>query len=140
MNDSPAASSTVVAVNLAGSDVGAGWGKARTVAVAEVSDGVVTRWTEHEVGWDALHDEGHKGAHHARIVRFCREHGVQVVVTGHLGAPMHRTLIKLGCKVVTGLTGDARDAAVTAVDAPASEPVVGATSPGPVAVTIQPLR
>ena len=131
MTDSAAPQETVVAVNLAGSAVGAGWGRARVVAVAHITDGQVTDWTEHPVGWDALHDQGHEGAHHARIVRFCRQHGVQVVVTGHLGPPMHRTLIKLGCKVVTGLAGEARAAAVVAVDAPASQPLPGATCPGP---------
>ena len=39
---------------------------------------------------------------------------MQVVVTGHMGPPMQNTLVKLGCRLVLGLTGDARSAAVTA--------------------------
>lgn len=137
-------SPTVVAVNLAGTEVGGGLGRARTMAVAHVADGQVTGWSEHEVGWDALHGQGPEGSHHARIVRFVREHGVTVVVTGHLGPPMHNTLTKLGCKVVTDLAGDARAAAVAAVDAPASAPAAGghhhgpADPVGPVGVTIAP--
>lgn len=107
-------STTVVAVNLAGTAVGAGWGKAHRVAVAQVADGVLVGWSEHEVAWDVSHDLGAEGSHHARIVRFCREQGVQVVVTGHMGPPMQNTLVKLGCRLVLGLTGDARTAAVTA--------------------------
>lgn len=136
-------SPTVVAVNLAGPDVGGGWGKARTVAVAHVTDGQVTGWAEHQVGWDALHGTGPEGSHHARIVRFCREHDVTVIVTGHLGPPMHHTLTKLGVKVVTNLTGDARTAAVAAVSAPASPPAAGHHRhgpTGPVGVTIEPPR
>ena len=135
---------TVVAVTLAGTDVGGGLGRAPVVAVATVADGQVTGWTEHQVGWDALHGQGSEGSHHARIVRFVRENEVNVVVAAHLGPPMHHTLTKLGCKVVLGLAGDARAAAVAAVDAPASEPAAGGHHhghhhdglPGPVGITI----
>ncbi len=133
---------TVVAVNLAGPEVGGGLGKARTVAVAHVTDGEITSWAEYAVGWDVLHDEGQHGSHHGRIVRFFREHDVTVVVTGHLGPPMHNTLTKLGCKVVTSLVGDARAAAVAAVDTPASPPAAGGHhGPArPVGITIEPPR
>lgn len=113
MTETPS-TATVVAVNLAADQVGGGWGKAHDVAIARVVDGQVVDWQEHEVGWDELHGQGAEGAHHARIVRFCREHGVQVVVTGHMGPPMQNTLAKLGARVVLGLTGDARAAAVQA--------------------------
>ena len=132
---------TVVAVNLAGPDVGSGLGRARTMAVAHVADGQVTQWTEHTVGWDDLHGQGPEGSHHARIVRFVRDNQVAVVVTGHLGPPMHHTLTQLGCKVVTGLTGDARAAAVAAVEAPASGPAAGPHHhgpAGPAGITIAP--
>ena len=105
---------TVVAVNLAGTAVGTGWGKAHRVAVGQVADGVLVAWAEHEVAWDVSHGLGAEGSHHARIVRFCRDQGVQVVVTGHMGTPMQHTLVRLGCRLVLGLTGDARAAAVTA--------------------------
>ena len=83
-------------------------------AVAEVTDGAVTRWTEHDVAWDRLHDEGGEGSHHARIVRFVREHGAEVIVPGHMGPPMQHTLGKLGTRLVLGATGDAKAAALAA--------------------------
>jgi predicted Fe-Mo cluster-binding NifX family protein len=107
-------STTVVAVSLAGTAVGTGWGRAHWVALAQIADGALVGWTEHEVAWDVSHDLGTEGSHHARVVRFCREHNVQVVVTGNLGQSMQNTLVKLGCRLVLGLTGDARAAAVTA--------------------------
>ena len=94
--------------------VGGGWGKAPRIAVAEVTDGAVTTWTEHDVEWDRLHDEGEHGSHHARIVRFVRENAGEVIVTGHMGPPMQQTLGKLGVRLVLGATGDARAAAVAA--------------------------
>jgi predicted Fe-Mo cluster-binding NifX family protein len=114
MTETPTAA-TVVAVHIVAGQVGDGWGKAHDVAIARVADGQVVDWAEHEVAWDESHDQGTEGSHHARIVRFCREHGVQVVVTGHMGPPMQNTLDKLGARVVLGLTGDAREAAVRAV-------------------------
>ena len=90
--------------------VGSGWGKASRVAVAVVEDGAIAQWQEHEVGWDRLHDEGGEGAHHARIVRFVREHQVTRVVAGHMGAPMQHTLGLLGLSIHLGAAGDARSA------------------------------
>ena len=95
--------------------VGGGWGRAPRIAVAEVVGGEVTRWEEHDVEWDRLHDDAGEGGHHARIVRFVREHEGEVVVTGHMGPPMQNTLGKLGVRLVLGATGDARAAAVAAV-------------------------
>lgn len=107
--------STVVAVNVSGSLVGGGWGRAQRVAVATVEDGALTSWEEHDVRWDLAHGEGTEGSHHARIVRFLREHGVQVVVTGHMGPPMARMLATMGIRAVVDVAGDARGAAVAAV-------------------------
>ena len=105
----------IVCVNVTeDGQVGGGWGRAPRVAVAEVTDGAVVRWTEHDVAWDRLHDEGGEGSHHARIVRFLREQGVEVVVTGHMGPPMQHTMGRLGVRVVLGASGDARAAAVAA--------------------------
>jgi len=106
--------SIVVAVNVVGDQVGGGWGRAAQVALATVDGGAIVDWTEHDVRWDLAHGQGAEGSHHARIVRFLRENGVQVVVTGHMGPPMANTLDKLGVRTVLGLTGDARTAAVTA--------------------------
>lgn len=94
--------------------VGGGLGRARTVAVADVHDGQVATWTEVDVGWGDLHGTGPEGTHHARIVRFVREHGIECVVTSGLGDGMRTTLGKLGVVVRTDLDGDARAAAVAA--------------------------
>lgn len=104
----------IVCVTIESDDVGGGWGKARTVALATVSDAAITDWREVDVRWDIAHDEGTEGSHHARIVRFLRENGVEVVVAGHMGPPMRNTLAKLGVRTVIGASGDARAAALAA--------------------------
>jgi predicted Fe-Mo cluster-binding NifX family protein len=86
------------------------WGKARSVAVATADSGRIAGWTEVEVGWDRLHDEGTEGSHHARVVRFVREHEVTDVLAGHMGEGMQHTLGKLGVRVHLGADGDARAA------------------------------
>lgn len=95
-------------------DVGGGLGRAQTMAVADVRDGEVVSWTEVHVGWGDLHDTGPEGTHHARIVRFVRENGLEGVVTSGLGEGMRRTMGKLGVIVRTDLQGDARAAAAVA--------------------------
>lgn len=92
--------------------VGHSWGKAPAVALAVISDGAIVGWSEHAVGWDALHDEGTEGSHHARVVRFLREHDVAGVASAHMGPPMQNTLAKLGIAVDLGAQGDARTAAL----------------------------
>lgn len=94
--------------------VGGGLGKAAHVALATVTDGQVGEWTEHEVEWDRLHDEGTEGAHHARIVKFLREHGVEMVVARGIGPGMQNTLGKMGVRFTLGVQGDARQAVVDA--------------------------
>ena len=69
------------------------------------------------VAWDEAHDTGTEGAHHARIVRFLKDHEVGAVVVGHMGAGMHHTIQKMGLAVHTGAEGNARDAVVTATQA-----------------------
>lgn len=117
MTQPTAPAPVVVAVSLAGTQVGGGWGKAQRVAIARVADGTVTDWQEHDVRWDVAHDEGTEGSHHARIVRFLRENGVQVVATGHMGPPMARMLSTMGIRAVVDVTGDARTVAVEAATA-----------------------
>lgn len=87
------------------------WGRAARVAVAEVHDGRVAQWEEHEVGWDRLHDEGTEGSHHARVARFLMEHHVDAVVAHHMGAGMQQMLQRMGVAVRLGAAGDARIAA-----------------------------
>ena len=86
------------------------WGKADRVAVADVVDGDIVNWDEVEVGWSRLHDEGTPGSHHARVVTFLREHGVEAVVVDHMGDGMVRMLDTLGLPVHSGAAGDARAA------------------------------
>lgn len=114
INGNQAATSipVVVAVNLVGENVGAGLGRAHWMAIATVSGDDITSWDEYEVAWDIWHDQGAEGTHHARIVRFLREHGVQAVVTGHAGPPMINTMLKLGVLPLLGATGPARSAVI----------------------------
>lgn len=94
--------------------VGGGFGRASRVAVADVAGGEVGSWAEYDVGWDRLHDEGGEGAHHARIVRFVREHEVTAVVTRHMGPGMQHTLAKMRVAVHLGADGAARTAVLLA--------------------------
>lgn len=86
------------------------FGKAETMAVATVTDGDITDWQLHEVGWDVLHDQGEHGQHHARIVRFLKENRVQRVLFAHAGQPMLHTMAKMGLELVQVAQMDAREA------------------------------
>lgn len=90
--------------------VGHAWGKAAVVAVAAVTDHELTSWTEHEVRWDVAHDAGSHGEHHARVVRFLRDHGVTHVIAHHMGPGMVDTLAKLQILVSAPAAVDAREA------------------------------
>lgn len=92
--------------------VGHSWGRAQTVAIADVTPDGVNHWQEFPVGWDVLHDEGSDGAHHARVVSFLREHHVTGVALNHVGAGMHRMLTTMGVYLVTGASGDATEAVI----------------------------
>jgi predicted Fe-Mo cluster-binding NifX family protein len=94
--------------------VGPRWGRADRVALAEVAGGEIGDWQEHAVGWGTLHDQGTEGAHHARIARFLRDNQVQAIAVHHVGPGMERMLGSMAIRVVTGLCGDARRAAVEA--------------------------
>jgi len=110
----------IVAINVIGDAVGGGLGRAQSMAVAEVDDGQVQSWEVFDVRWDLSHDQpdpsGH-GAHHARIVKFMKDHGIEAVVTGHAGPPMVHTLDLMGIPVLVGGEGDARQAAIDGVAA-----------------------
>ena len=90
------------------------WGKADQVAVADVVDGAVQSWQVCDTNWHRLHDEGHHGAHHARVVRFLRDNKVEGVVIDHAGAPMMNTMHKLGLTIVVNASGPAREAVLAA--------------------------
>lgn len=87
-----------------------GWGRAAVVGVAEVRGGEIVSWVEHEVRWDLSHDAGPEGEHHARVVRFLREHGVTHVIAHRMGPGMTHTLGRLGVTVTHPLDPDARQA------------------------------
>ena len=86
------------------------WGRAARVAIATVDAGRITAWDEHAVAWDVLHDVGTEGGHHARVAAFLKDHGVEVVVAGHMGPPMAQMLAKMRILARTGAQGDARAA------------------------------
>lgn len=105
--------SLTVAVNLDGTEVGGGLGRAQTLALASVAlEGTILDWRVESVGWDVLHDQGPHGSHHGRIVTFMQENQVSVVVAGHAGPPMVNTLLKLGILPLLGIDGDAKAAAL----------------------------
>jgi len=94
--------------------VDASWGRAPRVAVATVEDGRISAWEEHAVAWDVLHDVGTEGGHHGRVATFLRDHGVEVVVAGHMGPPMVQMLGKMRILARLGAHGDARAAVLQA--------------------------
>lgn len=92
------------------------FGKAESMAVVTVVDGRISDWQLHEVGWDVLHDQGDHGQHHARIVRFLKDHGVQRVVFAHAGQPMLNTMSKMGLELVQVGSMEARQAVIQAAE------------------------
>ncbi len=95
-------------------EVDSRWGRAARVAIARVEHGRVVDWKEHAVAWDALHDVGTEGGHHARVATFLRSQGVEVVVAGHMGPPMAQMLDSMRILVRLGAQGDAQAAAAAA--------------------------
>jgi len=91
------------------------WGRADRVAIVQASPEGITDWQEFDVGWSTLHDSGGEGSHHARVVRFLREHKVGSVVAHHMGPGMVHTLDRMGLPVHLGAAGDAREAVLTAL-------------------------
>lgn len=91
------------------------WGKAHWIGVAEVTDDAIAAWRIHEVAWDVLHDEGTHGSHHARVVRFLREQGIEAVVVDHVGEGMFRMLRTMGIPILQATPGDARASILAAL-------------------------
>lgn len=91
------------------------FGKAPMVAVADVQSGAITSWDTFQVDWDALHDAGTEGSHHARIVTFLREHGVDAIVATHVGPGMQRTLTSMGLPMLLATDPNARASVEAAV-------------------------
>ncbi|MGC8626390.1 MAG: NifB/NifX family molybdenum-iron cluster-binding protein [Acidimicrobiales bacterium] len=102
------------------------WGRASTVALATVRKGVVSGWEEHQVDWGMLRATGSERAHHARVARFMKQHGVGAVVAGHMGPDMLAMLERMGLSVHLGAHGDARQAVLQAATSlPSVVPVAG---------------
>ncbi|MDN5563466.1 MULTISPECIES: NifB/NifX family molybdenum-iron cluster-binding protein [Luteococcus] len=99
----------------------AAWGKAHWIGVADVQPGTdgpqVTAWQIHEVAWDESHDAGTHGSHHARIVRFLKEQGIQAVVVDHMGDGMQRVMNTMGIPLLPATPGDAQASVLAAVRA-----------------------
>jgi predicted Fe-Mo cluster-binding NifX family protein len=93
----------------------AAWGKAHWIGVATVEDGAVTAWQVHEVAWDVSHDEGTHGSHHARIVRFLKEHDIAAVVVDHMGPGMVQVMQTMKIPVLPASPGDAQASVLAAV-------------------------
>lgn len=91
-------------------EVDGGFGKAYRVAVGVFDGSEITEWNEEVVDWRTAHDEGTHGSHHARIVKYLREHEVTHVLTGHMGESMQNTISKLQLELKLNLSGDARTA------------------------------
>ncbi len=92
------------------------WGRADRVAIAEVTGNGIADWQEYDVGWSTLHDAGTEGSHHARVARFLQDHHVEAVVANHMGMGMMHMLERMGLEVRLGAMGDAREAAMAAID------------------------
>lgn len=90
------------------------WGRADRVAVVETTGAGIVAWEEFEVGWNALHDEGGEGAHHARVARFLIDHHVETVVANHMGPGMQHMVERMGVGIHLGAEGDARTAVAAA--------------------------
>ncbi len=90
------------------------WGRADRIAVADLVDDQIQSWREVDVAWSTLHDEGTPASHHARVARFLKSNGVEVVVANHVGEGMVRMLATMHVPLELGASGDAR-AAVLAV-------------------------
>ena len=107
----------IIAIPVDAADqVAHGWGRAPRIALASATDGVITGWQVHDVGWDVEHDEGTEGSHHARVVTFLRDNAVEMVVAEHMGDGMVRILGSMHLPVVLGAAGDARAAVLAALE------------------------
>ena len=94
--------------------VSGGLGRAATVAVADAEAIYVHSWEEIAVGWDAAHDTQAEGSHHGNMVRFMQDHGIQIVIAGHVGEGMRVVLEKMGITFVGAPSMPGKTAAMEA--------------------------
>jgi predicted Fe-Mo cluster-binding NifX family protein len=91
------------------------WGRAHWIAVAEVTDAAIASWRVHEVSWDVLHDDSTHGSHHARVVTFLKDQGIQAIVVDHVGEGMQRMLTTMAIPLLPASPGDAQTSVLAAV-------------------------
>ncbi|MEZ5118136.1 MAG: hypothetical protein R2737_17900 [Candidatus Nanopelagicales bacterium] len=89
-------------------------GQAHTVATCRLHDGQLTDWSEHVVNWDYAYGVDGYGVHHPRVIRFMKDHEVDVVVAHDVCDTVADSLRTIGMRVVDDASGDAR-AAVAAL-------------------------
>ena len=87
------------------------WGRTERVAIADVEGDTIVSWEEFAVSWGTLRQSGSERAHHARVARFLRQHGVETVAARHMGEDMRNMITRMGITVRLGATGEARQAA-----------------------------
>jgi predicted Fe-Mo cluster-binding NifX family protein len=90
------------------------FGRAQRLAVATVENGDVTDWSEFDVAWDVLREQGSDGSHHARVAGFVRDHQIEVVLVDHVGPGMQRMLTTMGVRIQAPVGEDARAATAAA--------------------------
>ena len=91
------------------------WGRAHWIAVADVTDGAIASWQVHEVSWDELHDSTTHGSHHARVVTFLKDQGIEAIVVDHVGEGMQRMLTTMSIPLLPASPGDAKASVLAAV-------------------------
>jgi predicted Fe-Mo cluster-binding NifX family protein len=90
------------------------WGRTERVAIADVEGDTIVGWEEFAVSWGTLRQFGSERAHHARVARFLRQHGIETVVARHMGEDMRNMITRMGITVRLGATGEARQAVAMA--------------------------
>lgn len=91
-------------------------GQANSVAICKVDGSDVTDWTEIVVDWDTTYGVDVPGVHHPRVIRFLQDHQVNAVIANNVCDIMQTTLPTLGIAVHSGVTGDAKAAAASAIE------------------------
>lgn len=82
-------------------------GQARAVATCRIDDGVVSKWTEHPVGWDNTYGVDVLGVHHPRVVRFMVDHEITDVIADAVCESVKRALASSDVSVHTKYMGEA---------------------------------
>lgn len=94
------------------------FGRAHSVAVAQVDGDQITDWQVHEVAWDVSHDQVEHGSHHATVMRFFVKQKVEAVVVGDMGAGMAKMITSAKIAAFTTTPGDAKASVLAALADP----------------------